>query len=197
MTGEPIEQVKNGVQMLVSSLRKDPYALETAFLSVITFDSTANQVVPLTELVTFQVPDLNANGVTAMGEALSLAKQKADQEVTKSSAEVKGDWKPMVFIMTDGLPTDDLQKGLKEFRQGNWGIVVGCGVDDADTDALKQIAGESVVTLSTSDSNSMSAFFKWVSASISFGSKSVETVGKDVSGLDELPPPPPEINIVV
>lgn len=197
MTGEPIEQVKNGVQMLISALRKDPYALETAFLSVITFDSAANQVVPLTELVNFQVPDLQANGVTAMGGALSLVKQRADQEVNKSSAEVKGDWKPMVFIMTDGLPTDDLQKGLQEFKQGNWGIIVGCGVDNADTAALKQIAGEAVVTLSTSDSTAMSAFFKWVSASVSFGSKSVETIGKDVCGLDELPPPPPEINVVV
>lgn len=183
--------------MLISALRKDPYALETAFLSVITFDSAANQVVPLTELVNFQVPDLQANGVTAMGGALSLVKQRADQEVNKSSAEVKGDWKPMVFIMTDGLPTDDIQKGLQEFKEGNWGIIVGCGVDNADTAALKQIAGEAVVTLSTSDSTAMSAFFKWVSASVSFGSKSVETIGKDVSGLDELPPPPPEINVVV
>jgi uncharacterized protein YegL len=38
MSGEPIQQVKNGVQMLVSALRQDPQALETAFLSVITFE---------------------------------------------------------------------------------------------------------------------------------------------------------------
>lgn len=197
MTGEPIEQVKNGVQMLVSALRKDPYALETAFLSVITFDSEAKQVVPLTELVNFQAPDLQVNGLTSMGAALSLVKQRADAELNTSSAEVKGDWKPMVFIMTDGLPTDDLESGLRDFKSGNWGIIVGCGVDDADTAALKQIAGEAVVTLSTSDSTAMSAFFKWVSASISVGSKSVETAGKEVCGLDELPPPPPEINVVV
>lgn len=197
MTGEPIEQVKNGVQMLVSALRKDPYALETAYLSIITFDSSANQIAPLTELVNFEVPELHPNGLTAMGEALSLVTVKAQDEITKSSSEVKGDWKPMVFIMTDGLPTDNLEKGIKDFKTGSWGIVVACGVDDADTDVLKKIAGKSVVTLSTSDSNAMSAFFKWVSDSISFGSKSVETIGKDVAGLDELPPPPPEINIVV
>ncbi|KAA6318984.1 hypothetical protein EZS27_031068 [termite gut metagenome] len=56
MTGEPIEAVKNGVQVLVSSLRTDPYALETAFLSVITFDSSAKQIVPLTELENMQLP---------------------------------------------------------------------------------------------------------------------------------------------
>jgi uncharacterized protein YegL len=45
MSGEPIESVKNGMQVLVSALRQDPYALETAYLSVITFDGTARQVV--------------------------------------------------------------------------------------------------------------------------------------------------------
>lgn len=46
MYGEPIEAVKNGVQVLVSTLRQDPYALETAYLSIITFDSDARQVAP-------------------------------------------------------------------------------------------------------------------------------------------------------
>ena len=78
MTGEPIEAVKNGVQMLVSALRQDPYALETAYLSVITFDSTARQAVPLTELSMFQPPKLEASGVTALGDALKLLSDKID-----------------------------------------------------------------------------------------------------------------------
>lgn len=68
MYGEPIEAVKNGVQVLVSTLRSDPYALETAYLSVITFNSTAQQDVPLTELASFQQPTLTASGCTALGE---------------------------------------------------------------------------------------------------------------------------------
>lgn len=48
MHGEPIEAVKNGVQTLLTTLKQDPYALETAYVSVITFDSTARQAVPLT-----------------------------------------------------------------------------------------------------------------------------------------------------
>jgi uncharacterized protein with von Willebrand factor type A (vWA) domain len=50
MTGEPIEAVKNGVQVMISSLRQNPQAIETAFISIITFDSVAKQVVPLTDL---------------------------------------------------------------------------------------------------------------------------------------------------
>lgn len=50
MMGEPIEAVKQGVKALLSELKSDPQTIETAYLSVITFDSHARQVVPLTEL---------------------------------------------------------------------------------------------------------------------------------------------------
>ena len=81
MFGEPIEAVKNGVQVLVSTLRSDPYALETAYLSIITFNSSAQQITPLTELANFQQPNIDASGCTALGEALSLLAHKVDTEV--------------------------------------------------------------------------------------------------------------------
>lgn len=76
MYGEPIEAVKNGVQTLISTLRSDPYALETAYISIITFNSTAQQVSPLTELAAFQQPNIEASGCTALGVALELLSQK-------------------------------------------------------------------------------------------------------------------------
>ena len=197
MFGEPIEAVKNGVQVLISTLRQDPYALETAYLSIITFDSSAQQVSPLTELASFQQPNIQASGCTALGEALTLLSQKADQEVTKTTAEQKGDWKPLVFIMTDGEPTDDLNKGIAEFKKRKWGMVVACAAGaGANTNTLKKIT-ECVVSLDTADSATIKAFFKWVSASVSTGSMKVEETGADATTLSELPPPPPEVNIVV
>lgn len=197
MYGEPIEAVKNGVQVLVSTLRQDPYALETAYLSIITFDSSARQVSPLTELSAFQQPNIQASGCTALGEALSLLARKAEQEVTKTTSEQKGDWKPLVFIMTDGEPTDDLNKGLAEFNKRKWGMVVACAAGaGANTNTLKRIT-ECVVSLDTADSATIKAFFKWVSASVSSGSMKVEETGAEATTLSELPPPPPEVNIVV
>lgn len=196
MSGEPIEQVKNGVQMLVSALRQDPYALETAYLSVITFGSTAIEAVPLTELTVFQVPSLTASGATSLGEALTLVADVAASQLAKTTTSSKGDWKPMVFLMTDGAPTDDWEKGLARFQQEKWGIVVACAVNKGEIKVLQKIAGDAVVRLDTSDSSAMSKFFKWVSASVSNNSKAVETAGKEVEGLDQLPPPPPEIQIV-
>lgn len=197
MYGEPIEAVKNGVQMLVSTLRQDPYALETAYLSIITFSESAKQVVPLTELAAFQQPSFDASGPTAMGEALTLVAQCADKEVQKTTYDTKGDWKPLVFIMTDGEPTDDLRRGLDEFRKQKFGMVVACAAGQgANTNTLKQIT-ECVVQLDTADSATIKAFFKWVSASVSAGSMKVEEGGGDVTKLDQLPPPPPEVNLVV
>lgn len=197
MTGEPIEAVKNGVQVLVSTLRQDPYALETAYLSVMTFDSVAKQIVPLTELSMFQMPNIQASGTTALGSALSTIAKVVETEVVKTTPEQKGDWKPLVFLMTDGEPTDDWKRGLDEFKKQKFGMVVACAAGQkANAQKLKEIT-DVVVQLDTADSATIRAFFKWVSASISFGSQKIESSGQEVSGMSELPPPPPEVNIVI
>lgn len=197
MYGEPIEAVKNGVQTLISTLRSDPYALETAFLSIITFNSTAQQITPLTELAAIQQPSIDAGGCTVLGGALELLAKKVDSEITKTTAEVKGDWRPLVFLMTDGEPTDSITKGLEEFKKRKFGMVVACAAGQgANVNTLKQIT-ENVVQLDTADSATIKAFFKWVSASISTSSKSVEETSAEATTMSELPPPPAEVNIVL
>lgn len=197
MNGEPIEAVKNGVQIMISSLRQNPQAIETAYISIITFDSAARQIVPLTDLASFQVVDIKASGTTALGEALQLVSSCIDREVAKTTTEQKGDWKPLVFIMTDGIPTDNWQSGLAAFKQRKVAYTVACAAGSgADTAVLKQIT-ENVLRLDTADSQSIARFFTWVTASIGVTSTRVEDTGKEVIGLNELPPPPAELNIVV
>jgi len=196
MYGEPIESVKNGLQTLLSSLRQDPYALETAFLSVIEFNTQANQLVALTDLMSFQAPELKPQGVTALGEALTVLADKVNTEVKKTTLEEKGDWRPLVFIFSDGGATDDLQKGIDALKQTKTGIVVACAAGQhAKEEELRKIT-ESVVKLDNADSKAITAFFEWVSASISTNSQKVESGDGEVSELSELPPPPPEINVV-
>jgi von willebrand factor, type A len=196
MTGEPIEAVKNGVQMMVHSLRQNPQAIETAFVSIITFDSEAKQLIPLTDLASFQTVDLKAAGTTALGAALSLLADKLETEVTKTTLEQKGDWKPIVFIMTDGVPTDDWQVGFQKLKAVKKGLIVGCAAgNNADDKVLKEIADQ-VVRLSNTDADSIGKFFQWVSASIATTSTKVEETGIDLTKKDQLPPPPSELVIV-
>lgn len=197
MHGEPIEAVRNGLQVLISSLRQDPYALETAYISVITFSSTAEQLIPLTELMNFQMPEIKASGTTALGGALTLLAECVKKEVQMGNAEQKGDWKPVVFLLTDGAPTDDVSRGINSLQTIKTGTFVACAAGPSvDTSTLKRIT-ETVVSLDTADANSIKAFFKWVSSSISVSSQKIEQGGKEVAGLDELPPPPPELNVVL
>lgn len=196
MHGEPIEAVRNGMQILASTLRTDPYALETAYLSVVVFDDKARQVVPLTELMAFQPPNIEAGSTTSLGDALKVTKECIEREVQKTTADAKGDWKPLVFLMTDGQPTDDWEKGLNEFRKVKTGMVIACAAGPhADSTLLKQIT-ECVVSLDTADSSTIGAFFKWVSASISTSSKKVDLTKSEANELNELPPPPPQITLV-
>lgn len=196
MTGEPIEAVKNGVQMMVHSLRQNPQAIETAFVSIITFDSEAKQLIPLTDLASFQTVDLKAAGTTALGAALSLLADKLENEVTKTTLEQKGDWKPIVFIMTDGVPTDNWQAGFQKLKAVKKGLIVGCAAgNNADDKVLKEITDQ-VVRLSNTDADSIGKFFQWVSASIATTSTKVEETGIDLTKKDQLPPPPSELVIV-
>ena len=193
MTGEPITAVQNGVQTMVSALMNEAQALETAYLSVITFSNSAEQLIPLTPLNQFNPPQLTAGGMTSLGEALKLVADCAEREVVKNTPDTKGDWRPLVFLLTDGCATDDVSKGLAEFKKRKWGIVVACAAGSgADTAELSKIT-EAVVTLDTADSSTLAAYFRWVTASIVTSSKSVGTANKEPSGVEQLPPPPPEV----
>jgi uncharacterized protein YegL len=50
MRGEPIQSVNNGLQNMLSTLKQDPFALESVWISIITFDIEAKELFVLTPL---------------------------------------------------------------------------------------------------------------------------------------------------
>jgi len=197
MSGEPIQMVNQGVKALLAELKSDPQAIETAYLSIITFESTPKQVSPLTELGAFQPPNLSAGGGTSLGAALKLLAQCIDKEVLKAGETQKGDWKPLVFLMTDGQPTDNWQQAaadLKNKKPAPANIIACAAGDGADEFMLKQVT-EIVVKLKSLQPDDLKAFFKWVTQSIKQTSQSVAQVMADNQPIN-LPPPPPQITII-
>jgi uncharacterized protein YegL len=194
MMGEPIEAVRQGLRALVADLRGDPQALETAYLSVITFSSNAQQVCPLTELLAFQEPELDAAGPTSLGEALMLLEDCLETEVRKASDTQKGDWRPLIFLMTDGQPTDEWETAAARIKQKKVGNIIACAAGSgADSRVLKQLT-EIVVEMQNLEPDALKAFFKWVSGSIKTTSQGVAQITPDTPV--NLPPPPPFIQIV-
>lgn len=89
MVGEPIQQVQDGMRMIVQELRTDPYALETAYISVIAFAGKAKSVSPLTELYKFYPPTFPIGGGTSLGAALNFLMDDMDKSLVKTTLEKK------------------------------------------------------------------------------------------------------------
>lgn len=198
MRGEPIEAVKVGVQSLVAALRQDPYALESVFLSLVTFDATAKVLCPLTSLESFQMPRIECpqSGPTHTGEALRSLCECLDRELIRTSDDHKGDWRPLLFVMTDGVPNDlqVYEEWVPKTRAKGFATIVACAAGPKAKqleEPLRKLA-DHVVTLDTMDSTTFSGFFKWVSSTVSAGSMSMGATSEV-----PLPPPPQEVHVVL
>ncbi|MBG7610744.1 VWA domain-containing protein [Polaribacter sp. BAL334] len=196
MRGEPIQALNNALSGMINTLRSDAQALDSLWISIITYDREVKEIVPLTELVSFQLPEIKCpqSGPTNTGAGLAYIIQQVKKDLIKGSPTQKGDWKPLLFVFTDGKPSD-LQlyrEKINEIKNLNFGAVVGCAAGlKADDVILKELT-DNVVHLDSADSSTLKQFFKWVSETIEQGNKSQGT-GESVT----LPPPPSEITVVI
>ena len=202
MIGDKIEAVNVGVRILYDELMQDPMAIETAYLSVITFDNQVKQVIPLTALTQFQPISLRASGGTSLGAALKLLNEALDRDTITNSPDRKGDYKPLVFLLTDGKPTDSWEEPAKALRNRPKQklatiIALGCGgPGDVDENILKKVA-DVVLLMQNVNADQIHQFFKWVSQSVSTASKSAQMAIGDEPAVAELTEPPKGIRIVL
>ena len=198
MNGEPILSVNVGLQAMIHALRQDPHALDSVSLSIITFDNDVKEIFALTPLEQVQIPEITCprSGATNLGAGLEMVIGRMQRDVSKSSAEKKGDWRPMLFLMTDGAPSDTalFNEMVIKIRQCDFGKIIACAAGPkAKESFLKQIT-DTVVSLDTTDSAAFSSFFKWVSANVE---QSSVGIGAGTDNSSTLPPPPDEIQIVI
>lgn len=172
MLGDPIVAVNQGTQTLVRELQDSPQALETAWVSVITFGGNVKQLVELTPVDRFQPPDLSASGGTPMGGALSILNNAINREVrTGQTQDHQKDYKPLVFLLTDGQPTDSWEESAKAIKnRADRKIAdiyaIGCG-NNADRSTLEKITDrEKVFMMRDMTPGAFKQLFKWVSQSV-------------------------------
>lgn len=173
------------MRQIIQELRTDPYALETAFVSIIAFAGKAQCLSPLTELYKFYPPIFPVGGGTSLGEALNFLMDDMERNLVKTTTEMKGDWKPIIFLFTDGTPTDDPSAAIARWNQkfSRKANIVAISVgNNANTQLLGKIS-DNVFRLNETDEMSFKAFFKWVTASIKSTSVSVSDRGDDSLAL--------------
>jgi uncharacterized protein YegL len=168
MVGEPLEQVQDGIATIIKELRTDPYALETVWVSVIAFAGKSQVLMPLTDIIQFYPVKLPIGSGTSLGVGLDALMKEFDSSLIKSTSEQKGDWKPIVFLFTDGKPTDNprqsIEKWKSNYSNSSFFVSISLG-KDTDTKILSEIT-ENNLSFNGTDSASFKQFFKWVTASI-------------------------------
>ncbi len=185
MRGEPIEQLNQALKQFDQELKDDILASLRVEVAVITFGggvhalggsgeqvgqdvqfdaglafSTVDQFVP---------PVLNAGGGTPMGEAVrrGLELIRARKEIYKQND--MDYFRPWVFLMTDGKPTDSWEQSAEQARleEGRKGILLfGIGVEGADLETLARFTAESRPPLKLKGM-AFSELFQWLSRSLS------------------------------
>jgi len=204
MAGAPIQALRLGVAQFKKEVDGDPFAKESVYMGVITFGGEAQFVTK--GLISFEDfmrdfrPDsLSADGQTPLGQALWLLVESLDKDV-KSSVKggEKGDWKPLVFILTDGEPTDEWREPRQTILDRQTKkvinvITVGCG-PRINEQNLKDIAIGPTFNMNN-DNASFKRFFQWVSQSVRAASKAVSQSGGGDKPTN-LPPPPDGIQYI-
>lgn len=188
MVGESWESMKSGLSVLSSELRSDPMALETVSLGIISFAGEARQVLPLTEIADVRMPELLLANGTSLGAGLSLLQSTMAREVRPNTATVRGDFQPLVFIITDGTPSDAWEQQADALRAWHGRkatiVAVGCG-PYADLEALSRLT-DMVIWMKAGNAVSFREFFRWVSASVSTATMSTGETPQKSLALDRL-----------
>jgi uncharacterized protein YegL len=181
MAGEPLQYLEQGLEQLIRKLRQDPSALETVYLSIIAFAGKVKTLVPLMDLPAFYPPRLPMGSGTALGQALTQLMHEIDTQIQPTTLERKGDWQPVVYLMTDGKPTDDCSKAIQrwkqQYAQRAQVIAVGLG-NHAATAALSQFA-DHVLSYNGEDSEDFTQFIEWMTMSVRSRSIQVQQHGKE------------------
>ena len=176
MIGEAIEEVQIGVDCLLNELRGNPNAVENTWISVITFSNEACLTVPLTDLSNFNPFKLRTRCGTALGGALSLLGQCLSRDLVKTTSTQKGDYRPFVFLLTDGQPTDDWEPANQRFKK-EWlsklasFYAIGCG-PDMDIGVLRDLS-DVVFLMQDLEPGAIGKLFFWLTATIQSASESI------------------------
>jgi uncharacterized protein YegL len=179
MGGAPIAELNAGLQVYRDELAADSLAAKRVEVAVLTFGGTVDLVSDFCTASSFSAPTLTARGDTPMGAAISQALDLLTQRKEQYRANGIAFYRPWVFLITDGGPTDQWQSAAQRVRDGEAKksfAFFSVGVQGARMDILSQISSREPLKL---DGLRFRDLFQWLS-------NSQQSVSKSTPG-DEVP----------
>ena len=171
MHGRAIDELNASLQAFRDELLADSLSAKRVEVGIVTFGpvSIAHD---FTTVENFTAPHLTASGDTPMGAAISTALEllKTRKEILRNNGIQL--FRPWIFLITDGAPTDSWQHTPPLIRQGEENKSFSfftLGVTGADFNTLQQISARAPIKL---EGVKFREFFLWLSASLKSVSQS-------------------------
>lgn len=178
MSGQPIAELNSGLVTFKDELAADSLAMKRVEVAIVTFGPTKVET-PFTSASTFYPPELRSQGDTPMGNAILQALDLVRDRKNDYRANGISYYRPWVFLITDGGPTDAWQAAADAVREGESSkafAFFAIGVKGANMDILKQISVREPLSL---EGLKFRELFSWLSSSLRSVSRS--TPGTDVA----------------
>lgn len=144
MSGEPIDSINTALPELHNEIGSNPVVADKTQFAIIGFSDDAQVLQPLADLsLVSQLPVLGPRGSTSFGEAFRVLKETIDQDVARLKSEGSLVYRPVVFFLTDGYPTDAWDAEYNALIDPSYKYhpnIVAFGIGDADASTISAVA---------------------------------------------------------